>query len=130
LIAGGPENVGEHCAITTSGTSGNGKVYCGSDVQKHQGQGVKADVVPVQTLQDVLNEAGVMDFEAFKMDVEGFECRVLAGAPDLAKKYTLNYFVMETTNEETKRCGAKFAVEGGFEVLHNRADLIITRGNF
>ena len=132
-LLGAPENEADDCAIVTNVNSGNGNVICGKraiDAYTETHPGSSVAFVPVRTLQSILDEVGIFDYQAFKMDIEGSECKALRGAPDLANRYTLNFVLIEQTFDEVKECAGKFAVDGDFRVLHNSADLVLSRGTF
>lgn len=72
-LLGPPESVGEVCGITLApNAGGNGNVMCGDQMKEARARGVAMDFMPLRTLQTVLDEVGVLDYQAFKMDVEHY----------------------------------------------------------
>jgi hypothetical protein len=58
----------------------------------------------------------------------GAECKVLAGAPLMLERFSLNYVMVEQTFPAVRKCMADFTKSGGFEVLADRDDIAIARG--
>ena len=72
-LLGPPESAGDVCGIhLATGAGGNGHVVCGDQMKKDRAKGVPMDYMPLRTLQTVLDEVGLLDYQAFKMDVEGY----------------------------------------------------------
>ena len=67
----------------------------GNDVhQKHLGQPMPTDGLPTRSLDEMLAEFGNSSVELVKLDVDGYECDVLAGAQRMLKR-DRPIFVME-----------------------------------
>jgi len=128
-LLGPPESIGQVCGINLAPQAGgNGHVVCGDEMKADRAKGIAMDYMPLRTLQTVLDEVGVLDYQAFKMDVEGYECKVLAGAPLMLERFSLNYVMVEQTFPAVRKCMADFTKSGGFEVLADRDDIAIARG--
>ncbi len=72
-LLGPPESIGQVCGINLAPQAGgNGHVVCGDEMKADRAKGIAMDYMPLRTLQTVLDEVGVLDYQAFKMDVEGY----------------------------------------------------------
>lgn len=97
----------QHCDIWSGANNkGDGIVNCGDpEKSEHFAQYKNALGNPTMTklqsfeikrLDDILAAYHVMKVDAVKIDVEGFECQVLKGAPALLSKYKPRYMKIET----------------------------------
>lgn len=73
--------------------------------------------VPMRTLEDIVEASGLGNVDALKVDVEGHECKVLEGFPQLAKRHSATFALFETTSQRTTACVERFAREGGYRFL-------------
>jgi len=78
----------DHCIIISGDDNlGDGVTQCGEDAKKPIAAGYhQRATMDVRRLDDVLAEQGVSKVDFVKMDVEGFECQVMAGGQSLLTK--------------------------------------------
>jgi len=93
----------DHC-ILVSGVSniGDGWTRCGADAAKFvDGQGgyQTRGTMEIRRLDDVLVQQGVQKINFVKMDVEGFECQVMAGGQSLLTKFRPRIIQSEVWNK-------------------------------
>eukprot|EP00930_Biecheleria_cincta_P091025 TRINITY_DN80517_c0_g1_i1.p1 TRINITY_DN80517_c0_g1~~TRINITY_DN80517_c0_g1_i1.p1 ORF type:complete len:336 (+),score=24.48 TRINITY_DN80517_c0_g1_i1:81-1088(+) len=117
----------------------NGEVVCGHDgaqVQRLCQTGFREYRVRFKTLQTILKESSFANVDAFKMDIEGFECEALAGYPEFAKHHALTWVRIETNQDHVKKCVQRFAEHrwqgqfgGEFEIefIEGGTNAILTR---
>lgn len=86
----GPKD--EHCIIISGDDNvGDGVSQCGAEATKFEKEGQpgyhkRADI-DIRRLDDVLVKQNVDKIDFVKMDVEGFECKVMAGGQSLLTKF-------------------------------------------
>jgi len=78
----------EHCTIISRNANvGDGQVRCGPPVSARVQGYESRGGFDLQRLDDVLAEQKLSRIDFLKIDVEGFECEVLAGGPSVLSKY-------------------------------------------
>lgn len=79
----------DHCIIISGDDNlGDGVSQCGDDAKKPIQAGYhQRATMDIRRLDDVLTEEHVASVDFVKMDVEGFECQVMAGGQSLLTKY-------------------------------------------
>lgn len=79
----------DHCIIFSGDDNlGDGVSKCGADAKQPIPAGYhKRASIDVRRLDDILSEQRVEHIDFVKMDVEGFECQVMAGGQSLLSKY-------------------------------------------
>jgi len=82
----------DHCIIISGdGNLGDGSMKCGADAVKFQHDGQEGyhqrASVEIRRLDDILEQQKVESINFVKMDVEGFECNVMAGGQSLLTKF-------------------------------------------
>jgi FkbM family methyltransferase len=82
----------DHCIIVSGDDNvGDGVSKCGEDAQKFKQQGQagyhERASMDIRRLDDILAQQQVKQLDFVKMDVEGFECQVMAGGQSLLTKY-------------------------------------------
>ena len=103
---------------------GNGVVACGAEgrcsVRPKNPHMTLCERVPVNTLDQVLTRqlrgGGGVRVAAFKMDVEGYECRVLQGAKTLLPTYRVPVLQIEANRKHVRSCVRRLASEHGYTV--------------
>lgn len=89
-------------------------IQCNPDF--HGALGI-CNVVNVSTLDDELRRGGpIQTIAAVKMDVEGFECNVMAGGQKLFTDYRPAYIQVEVTFPNTTQCVLDNARRHRYEV--------------
>ena len=91
----------------------------------------KAIKVPSLRLQRILDEAGVAHIDALKIDVEGFEDRVLTGFfAQAPQSLWPRAVVIEhlSQNEWQHDCIADMRARGYVETGKNRSNMLLVRG--
>lgn len=113
-LLGPPEAVGEVCGIMLQANAGgNGIVLCGDRMEKARADGVHAmEYMPLKTLQTVLDEVGVLDYQAFKMDVEGFGAGHTRAVTDLACPAARQLFCSPEFSHRGPRRSVRCRVQG------------------
>jgi len=79
----------DHCIIISGDDNlGDGVTQCGEDAKKPIQAGYhQRATMDIRRLDDVLKEQQVSKVDFVKMDVEGFECQVMAGGQSLLTKF-------------------------------------------
>jgi len=93
---------------------GNGALTCGHDVQDCTPGDANCEVVPVKTLNMVLGDVHPASIDMLKMDVENYECHVLAGGDELFTKYSPKFMKIETEWGNTRTCVQQTAAKYGY----------------
>lgn len=97
----------ERCAMVSNDNNiGFGQARCGEDpLRLKQGDSKRGDS-QLHRLDDVLAEQAVDKIDFIKIDVEGSECQVLEGAPNLMSRYKPKLIQSEVL-ADTKVCDPK-----------------------
>eukprot|EP00929_Paragymnodinium_shiwhaense_P118403 TRINITY_DN90324_c0_g1_i1.p1 TRINITY_DN90324_c0_g1~~TRINITY_DN90324_c0_g1_i1.p1 ORF type:complete len:388 (+),score=88.00 TRINITY_DN90324_c0_g1_i1:99-1262(+) len=116
-----PEQVqGSTCVVRSTNSRmniGNGALKCGSNVKPCQPEERgNCEEVPLKTLDTVLAEVAPEKISVVKMDVEAFECNVLAGGQTLFTQYQPHILQIETEFccKAKDNCVQKAAEEHGY----------------
>eukprot|EP00403_Amphidinium_massartii_P044513 CAMPEP_0178469178 /NCGR_PEP_ID=MMETSP0689_2-20121128/53295_1 /TAXON_ID=160604 /ORGANISM="Amphidinium massartii, Strain CS-259" /LENGTH=312 /DNA_ID=CAMNT_0020096245 /DNA_START=37 /DNA_END=975 /DNA_ORIENTATION=- len=113
-----PDEVGRtKCVIKSTNYEiniGNGALACGHNVQDCAPGDANCEVVPVKTLNMVLGEVHPPAIDMLKMDVENYECHVLAGGDELFTKYSPKFMKIETQWGNTGTCVNQTAAKYGY----------------
>jgi len=124
-LVGSAENDGQICTICGrnnvdggehAGTQG--QVICGKTASTERlcAPGVPELKVESKSLKSILQVAAVANVDAFKMDIEGFECTALAGYPELAKRHSLTWVLIETADDKTRKCVKQWSDSNGYKI--------------
>lgn len=106
-VLGTPEAEGSVCHIC--GLSNAYVKDCSSPRDARVcGAGETESIVESKTLASVIEDSLMANVDALKVDVEGFECNVLAGFPNIAARHTINFAIFEVTDKASKRCVEDF----------------------
>lgn len=88
------------CVVRSTNTAmnnGNGYLKCGSDIKPcAPDEGGGCEMVALKTLDTALAEVAPAKVDVLKMDVEAFECNILAGGQTLFTKYHPHILNVET----------------------------------
>lgn len=108
------EVAGKKCVIRSTNYGiniGNGFLTCGAEaeVKGCEAADKNCENVPVKTLDSTLAELKVEAIDVMKMDVENYECNVLAGGQSLFAKYHPKLAQVETMWGKTGQCVAETA---------------------
>jgi FkbM family methyltransferase len=90
------------CAVSGDGLSnkGNGRLRCTPDEPTSSA----SLVVPLTTLDEVLSSQDTTSVDVVKMDVEGFECNIMAGGSSLFSHYRPKFVQFEAKGAKTTKC--------------------------
>lgn len=108
-LVGATEQEGKLCSIC--GKS-NGAVVCGPPDaigKRVCPQNMKENRVRFKTIATILKDLAVANVDAFKMDIEGYECEALAGYTAFAADHSLTWAFIETNQKKTRACVKDFA---------------------
>jgi FkbM family methyltransferase len=121
-----PADTSMKCVIKPTNTAinrGNGFLTCGS-AEDVGACDAPCEEVLVKTLDALLAEASPSNISVVKMDIEKYECRVLAGGQSLFQR-----FHPQVVRAETKYCGShcfeEAAAKYGYRVVPNGAETIL-----
>jgi len=91
----------DHCIIISGDDNlGDGLTQCGEDAKKPIQAGYhQRATMDVRRLDDVLKEQQVSNVDFVKMDVEGFECQVMAGGQSLLTRFRPKLIQSEVWHE-------------------------------
>ena len=105
---------------------GNGHLLCGPTQRCESGDG-NCQAVAVKTLDKVLADVAPTSVDVMKMDVETYECHVLAGGDTLFSRYHPKLLQVETAFLNTSKCVHAKAEEYGYreKVLGGDTSLIL-----
>ena len=119
---GSPADTSDGFCVLRSSTStnqGNGQLACGSQAKLCLPDEAGAcERVPLTTLDQLLEglEPRPAAIDVMKMDVEGFECAVLAGSSSLFTRYRPSVVLMEGKYYASKRCALSTAASHNYTV--------------
>lgn len=94
-----PDQVKTKCIVRATNTDinrGNGHMYCGGNVTACTSWDSTCSDVPVMTLNALLAREKPSSVNVVKMDIEEFECKVLAGGDTLFSKFSPQVAKIET----------------------------------
>jgi FkbM family methyltransferase len=131
LALGAPGSERHRCVVRADDrNAGNGKLYCGADARCEVPRGAHAhaqashaticEPVRLATLDALLQQQrGLLSqfpLVAAKLDVEGFECNVLAGGRTLlAPPFRAGVIVAEANRKPVKQCLDQAAASFGYD---------------
>mmetsp|Transcript_8617 Transcript_8617/g.15469 ORF Transcript_8617/g.15469 Transcript_8617/m.15469 type:complete len:329 (-) Transcript_8617:24-1010(-) len=127
-----PEEVDKtRCVIRSTNYEvniGNGFLKCGSpeDVKGCTSGDANCEIVPVMTLNDALARENLASVDVVKMDVEAFECHVMAGGETLFTKYRPKMLKIET-EWGTKSCVEAAAAKHNYRTVNMGSDTGLVR---
>eukprot|EP00403_Amphidinium_massartii_P017659 CAMPEP_0178408614 /NCGR_PEP_ID=MMETSP0689_2-20121128/20033_1 /TAXON_ID=160604 /ORGANISM="Amphidinium massartii, Strain CS-259" /LENGTH=322 /DNA_ID=CAMNT_0020029721 /DNA_START=26 /DNA_END=991 /DNA_ORIENTATION=- len=95
---------------------GNGALKCGSlaEIEDCAPHDPNCEAVPVKTLNTVLSDMKPGRIDVVKMDVESYECHVLAGGDHLFSHYSPKLMKIETEWGNTSSCVSELAQKQGY----------------
>jgi len=124
---------GQKCAIFSANINlGDGLLACG-DAQiaemhnaqhnNDQIQHIEREQVPLRTLDQVLKESNLGQIDVMKMDVERYECNVLAGGSTLFTRFHPKGLMIETRrgDSDTTGCTVQDVMKGGNYKIHENS---------
>lgn len=118
------------CVVRSTNTEiniGNGHLYCAGDAPPCAAGEQNCEMVPVKTLDAVLTELAPASVDVVKMDVEEYECNVLAGGASLFDTFKPSLLQIEVTNVNSRECVSQKATQYGYS-LHPAGDnMLMTR---